>query len=223
VLEMWYPGQKGAEATTALLYGDVNPQGKLTQTFPVDEAHTLVSGGAGLYPGQDGQGKYTEGVDIGYKWFDKKGLTPLFPFGFGLSYTTFAYSELLLSKHDVAASAELRVEVSVEVTNSGARASDEVVQLYVRDLEASTVVPHHELRGMQRLHLAAGESRRVAFTLDATALSLIDDEGQRRLEPGAFRLFVGGSQPDARSIVLMGRAPLAAELRVTGEPLALPY
>ncbi|MDF3067500.1 MAG: glycoside hydrolase family 3 domain protein, partial [Polyangiaceae bacterium] len=107
--------------------------------------------------------------------------------------------------------------------NLGDRASDEVVQLYVRDLEASSVVPHHELRGLKRVHLAPGESVRVAFSLSAVALSFIDDDGERRLEPGTFRVFVGGGQPDARSVALLGRAPLVAELRLTGDAMTLPY
>jgi beta-glucosidase len=148
---------------------------------------------------------------------------PLFPFGFGLSYTRFRYSELALSCAELDASEELRLEVSVLLTNAGARASDEVVQLYVKDLESSVPVPHHELRGIQRVHLAAGVVERVTFSLGAKSLSLIDNDGKRWLEPGRFRIFVGGSQPDARSAALLGQAPLAADVVVTGVPLALPY
>ena len=107
--------------------------------------------------------------------------------------------------------------------NVGARASDEVVELYLKDLEASCRVPHWELRGFARITLAPGESRRVSFTLRARDLSLIDERGVRVLEPGRFRATIGGSQPDARSVALTGQAPLAVEFEVVGERTELPY
>jgi beta-glucosidase len=113
--------------------------------------------------------------------------------------------------------------VSATVTNAGSRTGDEVVELYVKDLEASCAVPHHDLRGFERITLAPGESRQVTFELDARALSLIDERGRRVLEPGRFRITLGGSQPDPRSVALMGKAPLAADLTVTGERRELPY
>jgi len=148
---------------------------------------------------------------------------PLFSFGFGLSYTRFVYSELALSATEAPASQDLQVDVSVTVTNAGAHASDEVVQLYVKDLESSVPVPHHELRGVERLHLAPGASQSVTFTLNAKALSLIDNAGNRQLEPGTFRLSLGGTQPDARSAALLGQAPLSAQFLLTGAPQRLPY
>jgi beta-glucosidase len=147
----------------------------------------------------------------------------LFPFGFGLSYTRFEYANLALSRRQAVADADLEIRVSVEVSNTGSAASDEVVELYVEHLNRSVALPHHELRGYRRLHLAAGASTRVELTLDAKALSLIDDSGARVLEPGRSRIFIGGSQPDARSTALLGRAPLVAELELTGTPLQLPY
>jgi beta-glucosidase len=147
----------------------------------------------------------------------------LYPFGFGLSYTRFEYSELELSTAEEPASPALVCEAEVTLRNAGQVASDEVVQLYVRDLEASVPVPRHELRGMARVHLLPGEATRVRFRLDAAALSLIDERGQRLLEPGVFRIFVGGGQPDPRSQQLLGSAPLFADLRVSGAPVPLPY
>ena len=155
-----------------------------------------------------------------YRYLEKE---PLYPFGFGLSYTRFEYSALALGRDRAEIGSELAIPVTVEVKNRGGAASDEVVQLYVRDVESSVQVPHHELRAFRRLHLAPGARARVDFTLTARALSLIDDSGRRLLEPGRFQIFVGGSQPDARSIALLGVAPLVAELELTGARLELPY
>lgn len=207
VVQAWYSGEEGGSALADVLFGDVSPAGRLPVTFPRSIAD--------LPPFED--------YAMRGRTYRYLAAPPLYPFGFGLSYTRFAYSELTLSRHEALAGAELRVEVSVLLTNTGARASDEVAQLYVRDLEASCAVPHHELRGVQRVHLAPGESRRLSFELDAASLSLVDDAGERRLEPGTFRIFVGGTQPDTRSVALAGSAPLVADLRVTGQPLTLPY
>ena len=146
---------------------------------------------------------------------------PLYPFGYGLSYARFEYGGLALSAARVEAGEALRV--SVTVTNRGSGVADEVVQLYLTDVEASCTVPHHSLRGFTRVSLAPGESRQVAFELGPRDLALIDDRGRRVLEPGQFRLFVGGSQPDARSLALTGQAPLSAAFEVTGGRLELPY
>jgi beta-glucosidase len=207
VIHAWYPGEEGGSALAEVLFGDASPAGRLPVTFP----RALSD----LPPFED--------YAVSGRTYRYLKASPLYPFGFGLSYTTFGYSDLFVSSHDVAVSATSSVEVTVLVTNLGDRASDEVVQLYVRDLEASSVVPHHELRGLKRVHLAPGESVRVAFSLSAVALSFIDDDGERRLEPGTFRVFVGGGQPDARSVALLGRAPLVAELRLTGDAMTLPY
>lgn len=207
VIQAWYPGEEGGSALAEVLFGDASPAGRLPVTFP----RSLSD----LPPFED--------YALRGRTYRYAEAPPLYPFGFGLSYTRFRYSELSLSSHALAASASLRVEVSVRVTNAGALASDEVVQLYVRDLEASCAVPRHELRGVRRLHLAPGESRLVSFALDAAAFSLIDESGSRRLEPGTFRVFVGGSQPDPRSVALTGQAPLVAELVLSGEVLALDY
>jgi beta-glucosidase len=108
------------------------------------------------------------------------------------------------------------IEVSATVENIGTRASDEVVQVYVSDLQATCRVAHHELRGFMRIVLAAGEARRVTFRLEPRDFALVDDQGRRLVEPGRFRVSIGGSQPDARSIALTGQAPLAVELELVG-------
>ncbi|MBN2195691.1 MAG: glycoside hydrolase family 3 C-terminal domain-containing protein [Polyangiaceae bacterium] len=205
IIDAWYPGGEGGIAIADVLFGRVSPAGRLPVTFPasIDHVPPMV--------------EYSmEGRTYRYARNE-----PLFPFGFGLSYATFEYSELALSAPRIAAGDS--VEVSATITNTGGCASDEVVQLYVTDLDSSCRVPLRELRGFCRIHLPAGESRQVTFTLTPKDLSLIDETGARLLEPGRFLITVGGSQPDARSVALMGRSPLATELEVTGKVLALPY
>ncbi len=207
LLQAWYPGEEGGSALADVLFGDVSPAGRLPVTFP--RALTDVP----AFDDYAMRGRT-------YRYLEAE---PLFPFGFGLSFTRFVYSELNVPRIEARATEDLQLEVSVLVTNAGARASDEVVQLYVKDLESSVPVPHHELRGIQRLQLAAGAALRVSFSVTAKSLSLVDNDGKRWLEPGAFRIFVGGSQPDARSVFLTGQAPLAVDLLLTGAALSLPY
>ena len=207
VLQAWYPGEEGGSALADVLFGDVSPGGRLPVTFPRSLSDVPAFEDYAM------RGRT-------YRYLEAE---PLFPFGFGLSYTRFVYSQLELSMSEARVAEDLRLELSVTVTNAGERDGDEVVQLYVKDLESSVPLPHHELRGVERLHLLAGASRRLAFTLAAKSLSLIDNAGNRLLEPGRFRLFVGGSQPDARSAALLGGAPLSIDLVLTGSPLTLPY
>lgn len=207
LLQAWYPGEEGGSALADVLFGDVSPAGRLPVTFPRALADVPAFDDYAM------RGRT-------YRYLETE---PLFPFGYGLSYTHFQYQELALSLSEASVSAVLQVEVSVLLTNTGTRASDEVVQLYVKDLESSVPVPRHELRGVERVHLAPGGSQYVRFQLSAKSLSLIDEAGRRVLEPGIFRVFVGGSQPDPRSVALLGQAPLRADLVLTGSPLALPY
>lgn len=205
IVDVWYPGETGGTALAEVLFGDYSPGGRLPLTFPRSVADVP---------------EFTDYSMKGrtYRYLEKP---PLYPFGYGLSYTRFEYSNLEVSSQRLAAGESLTVKVVVK--NVGSRAGDEVVQLYVKDVEASVAVPHHSLRGFQRVGLSAGESREVVFELTPKDLSLIDDRGVRVLEPGAFRISVGGSQPDARSIELMGRAPLIADIELSGTRLELPY
>jgi beta-glucosidase len=205
IVQLFYPGEEGGTALADALFGAYNPGGRLPLTYPrsledvPDFADYSMLGRT-------------------YRYSDK---TPLYPFGYGLSYTRFRYSELRLSSERLGPGDTL--EVSVTVTNTGDRAGDEVVELYLKDLEASCRVPKHDLRGFERITLAPGASQRVSFRLGARELSLIDESGARVLEPGRFRVWLGGSQPDARSLELTGNAPLSAELELTGERTPLPY
>ena len=146
---------------------------------------------------------------------------PLYPFGYGLSFTTFEYSNLKLSQEVIDAGES--ISVSVDVKNTGQIAGDEAVQLYIKDLEASVDVPIHELRGFKRIKLQPGESATVSFTLTARQMALIDNDGKCILEPGKFKVMVGGRQPDSRSQALAGTQILEAEFEVTGQPMELEY
>ncbi len=205
IVQAFYPGGETGTALADVLFGNVSPAGRLPITYP----RSL-----------DDVPEFTDYSMKGrtYRYLEKQ---PLYPFGYGLSYARFEYSNLTLSKLSILTGEELDVEVSVR--NTSRVASEEVTQLYIKDLEASVAVPHHSLRGFQRHRYAPGETKKLSFKLKPRDLSLIDDAGRRKLEPGRFRIFVGGNQPDARSIALTGNAPLSAELEVTGSTAELPY
>ncbi len=177
ILEAWYPGEAGGTAIAEALFGDYNPGGRLPVTF-YQSVEQLPDFEDYHMPGHT------------YRYFTG---TPLFPFGYGLSYTTFTYGNLQVQTGNVAAGET--VTVSVEVRNSGDRAGDEVVQLYVSDIEASVPVAIRNLQGFRRIHLAAGETQTVTFTLQPDQFMVTADDGTRFLEPGAFRISVGGGQP----------------------------
>ncbi len=205
IIQAWYPGEEAGTALADVLFGNYSPAGRLPITFPRSLADV-----------PDFKSYSMAGRT--YRYLEKE---PLFPFGYGLSYTRFEYSDATVSAPEISPSEEL--EISATVKNVGARASDEVIELYVTDLEASCRAPRWDLRGFSRITLAPGESRRVSFALGARALSLIDERGVRVLEPGRFRATIGGSQPDARSVALTGQTPLAVEFEVVGERTELPY
>ncbi len=181
ILEAWYPGQAGGTAIAEALFGLTNPGGRLPVTF-----YRSISD---LPPIDD--------YDIQkrtYRYFTGQ---PLYAFGFGLSYTTFTYRDLHITP--MAVKPGEGVTVQVEVENTGPRSGDEVVQLYVQDVEASLPVPQLQLQGFTRLRLAPGEKQTVRFTLTAEQLSYADETGTWVLEPGDFKVWVGGQQPDLHS------------------------
>jgi len=189
----WYGGQEGGRAYAEVLFGDVNPSGKLPMTFPVrleDSAPIALDD-----YGPDVT-NYPEGVFIGYRWYEKQGIAPLFPFGHGLSYTTFEYSGLEIA---APADGDAVAVVTATVTNSGERAGAETVQLYLGDVEASVERPAKELRGFTKVFLQPGESRRVEIPLGVRDLSFWDVEsGAWKAEPGAFEVMLGASIADIR-------------------------
>ncbi len=180
ILDAWYPGQEGGTAIAEVLFGDYNPGGRLPVTF-----YKSVSQ---LPPFTDYsmQGRT-------YRYF--KG-DPLYPFGFGLSFTTFKYSDLKLSSSRVKAGDS--VKVSLDVSNSGSQAGDEVVQLYITDVASSFPLPIRSLAGTKRMFLKQGEKQNVSFTITPQQMSVIDDNGKRLIEPGEFVISVGGKQPGFR-------------------------
>lgn len=203
IVQAWYLGSEAGNSLADVLTGAVNPSGKLPFTFPrrLEDvgAHALDT-----YPGIRRADsyitdmEYKEGVLVGYRWADAKGTDPLFPFGHGLSYTTFAYGPASLDKTSVAPGDS--VMVSVDVTNTGAVPGAEVVQLYVGDRKASVVRPPKELKAFQKVYLQPGESRTVTFTLGEDALSFFDADNHRWVaEPGDFTVNIGSSSRDIRS------------------------
>jgi beta-glucosidase len=166
---MWYPGQEGAQATAALLFGDANPAGKLTQTFPASESQTPMAGDPKRYPGVDGEQEHSEGIFVGYRWYDETGVRPLFPFGHGLSYTSFHCSDLAVDSSDQ------RLTATCTLTNDGPRAGAEVVQLYLGPSSALTMSqPRRTLAGYQKVWLGSGESRQVRIQADERQLRCWD-------------------------------------------------
>ena len=176
VVMAWFPGEAGGRAVGRVLFGDVNPAGRLPVTFPrrMDDVPPFAD-----YAMKGRTYRYAD-------------VEPLYRFGYGLSYTRFVYSHLKIGKPDKRG----RVRVTVRVRNAGRRDGDEVVQLYLKDVEASVPVPRHHLEGFTRIHLAAGKSRDVSFTLKREQFACRADDGTAFVEPGEFRIFVGGGQPD---------------------------
>ncbi|WP_328924537.1 glycoside hydrolase family 3 C-terminal domain-containing protein [Streptomyces sp. NBC_00190] len=199
VLQMYYPGQEGAGATADILFGDVDPGGRLTQTFPADEQATPVAGDPLRYPGVGGRQEYTEGVHVGHRWYDAQHVAPLFPFGHGLSYTTWQYEQLTVRPER----GGLRVEFTVR--NTGRRKGTEVAQVYVGpSAEITLDQPVRALAGYRRLTLAPGEAQRVTVDIDARALSSWDPEQHGWvLGPGRREVFAGRS---SRELPLRSKA-----------------
>ncbi|MBC9711006.1 glycoside hydrolase family 3 C-terminal domain-containing protein [Streptomyces sp. TRM66268-LWL] len=228
VLETWLLGQGGGAACADLLLGTANPSGRLAETLPLRYEDTPAFG---AFPGEFGRVRYAEGLLIGYRWYDTRRAAVAYPFGHGLSYTTYDYSDLVTTVK--ADGDDPLVEVSVRVTNTGERAGSETVQLYVTDPEASVQRPEQELRAFARVFLAPGESERVTLTLTRRAFAYWHEgAGRWTVEGGTFGLRVGASSRDIRletSVELAGDgfvAPLAAASTAEqwlGHPAAGPW
>lgn len=208
IVQAWYLGSEAGNALAAVLTGDVNPSGKLPFTFPAKiedvGAHAF---GPEAYPGvprKDGSDiwdeEYKEDIFVGYRWVDKEKTKPLFPFGHGLSYTTFAYGKATANKSTM--TADDKLTVSVPVTNKGNRDGQEVVQLYISDLKSSLPRPLKELKGFKKVNIPAGQTVTVEFTIDKKALSFFDPQKHDWVaEPGKFEALVAASSADIRSKV----------------------
>jgi beta-glucosidase len=196
IVFVWYPGQEGGKAVADVLFGQAAPSGKLPLTFlrSLDD----------LPPFED--------YNMAGRTYRYSTAEPLYPFGFGLSYSRFEYAELVLEKSAVQAGENLGV--SVEVSNTGECAAAEVAQFYLTDLDASVPVPLHHLVGFERVFLQPGESLTVKFTLTPEMMSFFDEHGKLKLEAGAFRLEVGGCSPGKRGVALGAPTPVTATFRV---------
>ena len=205
VLQAWFLGSEAGNAIAAVLMGDVNPSGKLPFTFPARledvPAHQL-----GEYPGSEKVGdivneKYNESIFVGYRWADKqKKAKPLFPFGHGLSYTTFEYGKPVADKKTM--TADDTITFTVTVKNTGDREGQEVVQLYISDKKSSLPRPVKELKGFRKVKLAPGEEQKVSFTVAKDALSFFDDAKHEWVaEPGKFEAVIAASAADIRGVV----------------------
>jgi beta-glucosidase len=197
VLEGWMMGQAGGAAIADVLFGRVNPCGKLAETFPLKLADTPAHLN---WPGEAGRVRYGEGLFIGYRYYNTKEMPVLFPFGYGLSYTTFAYSNATVSAKtfkDVDG-----VTVTVDVTNIGNVAGKEIVQVYVHDRQAELVRPHKELKGFAKVELQPGETKTVSIPLDFRAFAYYHPEYKQWItEDGDFDLLIAASAADIRQIV----------------------
>lgn len=205
IIQAWYPGAEGGKALADLLFGDYSPSGKLPVTFyrTSEELPDFRD-----YSMQNRTYRYMQNQ-------------ALYPFGFGLSYTAFEYSELILSSRRVQAGET--VECWLTVKNTGEFPSEETVELYIKDVEASVAVPKWQLKGFKKVFLQPGSSEEVIFRLTSREFSLINNDGNRILEPGRFEIYVGGSQPDERSRELTGSTVKKAELEIVGGAIELEY
>ena len=194
LLEAWFAGQECGNAIVDVLFGSVNPSGRLPVTFPVrlEDTPAFIN-----YPGEGGRVFYGEGVFVGYRYYDMKRVEPAFAFGHGLSYTTFRYGNLKINTEHW--QADDTVGVTLDVTNTGRRAGKEVVQLYIRDMKASVLRPPAELKGFRKVGLNPGETKTVDLHLDRRSFSFYDVEKKQWVaEPGEFEILVGSSSRDIR-------------------------
>ena len=188
VLVSWYGGMEAGNALARILFGDVNPSGKLPCTFPKrlsdSPAHALNA-----YPGTNGVAQYKEGLLVGYRWFDTKNIEPLFPFGYGLSYTRFEYSNLRLSPN----------AAEFDIKNAGDREGGEVAQLYIHEVHPRLPRPAKELKGLRKVFLKPGETHHVSIPLDRNSFAFYDpDQHAWAVDPGEFTILVGSSSRDIR-------------------------
>ena len=197
IVEAWYCGSQSGVALADIIFGDVNPSGKLPITFPVrledNGAHAL-----GAYDPTSTEAHYSEGIFVGYRWAQKKDIKPLFAFGHGLSYTTFSYSEAEISRTTMSENGN--VTVSVNVTNTGEREGKEIVQLYIGDDECSVERPVMELKAFRKVSIKPGETVKVSFPVNADMLKFYGTDGWT-LEKGSFTAYVGAASDDIRTSV----------------------
>ena len=195
VLQAWYPGQECGNAIADVLFGDINPSGKLPQTFPLrlEDTPTYLD-----FPGENGKVYYGEGLFVGHRYYEKKKVAPLFPFGFGLSYTTFSYNSLSLNTQEIGPDDTL--QVSIAITNTGQRTGKEIVQVYIQDKQASLQRPEKELKAFAKVQLEPDERKTITLSPGREALAYYDDLAHEWVaEAGEFEVLVGASSQDIRA------------------------
>jgi len=189
LVDMWYGGQEGGNAIADVLFGEANPSGKLPVSFVKEWKDSPAYG---HYPGDNLKVEYAEGIYVGYRYFDKKNIEPLFPFGYGLSYTSFAYKNLTVS-----AVSTNEVTVAFDVTNTGSRAGADVAEVFVGDQHAPVPRPVKELKGFAKVNLKPGETKNITVRLDQRAFSYYDVKKHTWVvSPGDFNVFVARSAAD---------------------------
>ncbi len=199
VLQAWYPGMEGGRAIANVLFGDANPSGKLPLTFPknLSDSPAHSTGNPRNFPGDEEKRVfYDEGVFVGYRWFDEKNIEPLFPFGFGKSYTTFEFGDVHPAKSNLRNS-EDTLSIEVGITNTGDVEGAEVVQVYAHDFQSSVKRPPRELVGFEKVHLKRGESKSVPILIKAEDLAFYDiTKHDWTVEPGDYKFLIGSSSRD---------------------------
>lgn len=203
ILQAWFLGSESGNSLADVIFGHVNPSGKLPMTFPV-RLDDVAAHAVGEYPGTKRADsdivdiRYNEGVMVGYRWFDTRKIRPLFAFGHGLSYTTFGYGKLSADASKIGPDGALTL--SVDVTNTGSRAGAETVQLYISDTKASVKRPAKELKNFAKIYLEPGQTKTVTFTVRPSDLAFFDAGAHAwKAEPGEFRAHVGAASDDIRS------------------------
>ncbi len=196
IIQAWYLGSESGNAIADVISGDINPSGKLPFCFPLKlEDNAAHHFGKISYPGVDKEEQYKEGILVGYRWFDTQKIKPLFPFGFGLSYTRFEYSNLKIDKKNYGKDEDVKVLFTIR--NTGSVAGAEVAQLYVSDPECSVMRPAKELKGLQKVFLQAGESRQVEITAPVSSFAFYSEDSKSWIvEPGDFILQINSSSAD---------------------------
>jgi len=196
IIQAWYSGAHGGKALAELIFGKFSPSGRLPVTF-YEKTEDLPD--FEDYSMENRTYRYFKGI-------------PLYPFGFGLSYTNFEYSDLKLPSKTIGISDDLELEVKIK--NTGNFDGEEVVQIYVKDLQSNHPLPTHSLCGFKRIFLAKGEEKIVSFKIPSKCFEVVDENGNRFVEPGEFKIYAGPSQPDARSMELSGKKCLEAIFEV---------
>jgi beta-glucosidase len=196
ILQAWYPGMEGGHAIANIIFADANPSGKLPVTIPKKLSDSPAHKSERTFPGDDNV-YYDEGIFVGYRHFDTNDIEPLFPFGHGLSYTTFSYDNLKINSNSI--SKNEKITISCDITNSGKLEGAEIAQLYIQDVESSAERPIKELKRFKKINLNPSEKETISFELDKNELSFYSEKDNSwKVEPGKFNLFIGSSSRDIR-------------------------